>query len=531
MLRQNAPPDPELMFGLSRPVPPVVQPRRREVEHEPDEPVPALAPIVSRVAVAEEFSFPPPQAAADVTPPSSRSGALWPAPVPTYTYLAGAAGSGKTFATKEWADEAEGLVLCATTGIAAINLGGETINSVIGFFDTASLQEMYITGALTAKLGRLWKCGVKRLIIDEVSMLSGDQLGFLVKAVEEVNNRGYVINTKVKGEEDGPPPQMGLTLVGDFCQLPPVKAPFAFEAPEWTYFAGHIRTLTEIRRQADVEFIQMLRAARRGEGKTVAEYFLDRNLIQQESDDHFAGATILAKNESVERYNTLRMQQLTGAAVTFGSSRWGKQRSEWGNPEKPPSTWGIPETLGLKIGALVMILANRRESLDPDDPRAKRLIYVNGDLGELVGAGEEVSHYLPGGTAVRKRVAYVRLQRTGVVVNVFPVDRLVKIPCDSARRKELRELGQEERIDDKWEVAGAITYMPLRVAYATTVHKSQGLSLDTVQVNVRDPFFKAPGMLYVALSRARTPQGLRLVGSRAALVERTTSHHKLTEWL
>jgi ATP-dependent exoDNAse (exonuclease V) alpha subunit len=73
--------------------------------------------------------------------------------------------------------------------------------------------------------------------------------------------------------------------------------------------------------------------------------------------------------------------------------------------------------------------------------------------------------------------------------------------------------------------------MPLRVAYASTVHKSQGLSLDRVQVSIRDAFFKTPGMLYVALSRARTADGLRLIGSEAALVERCTCDPRLQEYL
>jgi len=111
------------------------------------------------------------------------------------------------------------------------------------------------------------------------------------------------------------------------------------------------------------------------------------------------------------------------------------------------------------------------------------------------------------------------------------VTRQVKIPCDSARRKELREKREGDKIDGKWEIVGAITYLPLRIAYASTVHKSQGLSLDKVQVNIRDPFFKSPGMLYVALSRARTAAGLRLVGSPRALIERCASDPRLRSWL
>ena len=439
---------------------------------------------------------------------------LWPHPAPTCTYLAGAAGSGKTFAVKDWAQRETGLLLCATTGIAAINLGGTTINATLGYFDTKSLQEKYTTGLLTAMLGKLWKAGVKRLVIDEVSMLDGDQLIYLVRALDEVNERGYVLTKTQDWGEQGTP-QMGLTLVGDFCQLAPVKAPYAFESTEWGRFAepGHTITLTEIRRQADPQFIEALRAARRGDGRRALDYF--GPTLQAETDDRFDGPTLMAKNDSVDRYNWIRMNRLPGADVHFPSTREGKQRSEWGNPDKPPSTWGIPQRLHLKIGALIMILANQRRL------QATGFDYVNGDLGDLVEVHE--GHHL----------AYIRLQRTGEIQAVGYVRREVLVPIDSARRAELRAKGEQDKIteDGKWEITGWISYMPLRVAYASTVHKSQGLSLDRVQVNIRDAFFKTGGMLYVGLSRARTAEGLRLVGSAAAFVERCATDPRVKEYL
>ena len=263
----------------------------------------------------------------------------------------------------------------------------------------------------------------------------------------------------------------------------------------------------------DPAFIEALRCARRGDGRGALDYF--GATLQSETDDHFDGPTLLAKNESVDRYNWIRMNRLTTPDVSFTTRREGKQRSEWGNPDKPPTTWGIPQRLHLKIGALVMILANKRQVV------GSGFVYVNGDLGEI----ESVD--------ASGLIAQIRLQRTGGVVGVDYVRREVKIPIDSARRKELRDLGQEEKISDdgKWEIAGWISYMPLRVAYASTVHKSQGLSLDHVQVNIRDAFFKTPAMLYVALSRARTPAGLRLVGSPAAFIERCNTNPRLLPWL
>jgi ATP-dependent DNA helicase PIF1 len=488
--RQSAPPDPELMFGQARPAPPVVPRRRVVIDDLPDEPVPAEPPIVSRVTmVAEEVAAPPAVA---------RDGTLWAPPVPTFTYLAGAAGSGKTFATRAW--EEPGLLLCATTGIAAINVGGETINSILGYFDTPAMTESYLRGSLTERLARLWQAGVRRLVLDEVSMLDAEQLTCLVKAIDELSGKGYSLTRK---EYDGPPPDMGLTLVGDFLQLPPVKAKFAFTSPEWPRFAEATITLTEIRRQDDPEFIEMLRHARVGRGKKVAEYFAAHGGIAVETDEHFAGSTILATNEHVDRYNGQRMAALTGKTVSFTSGRWGELRREWKQQ--------IPEVLTLKIGALVMILSNYR------DPEGHELVYVNGDLGEVVDATD--------------RSCWVQLQRTGEIVEVVPVTREVKQPIDGARKKALHEQKREDRLDGEYEITGGITYLPLRVAYASTCHKSQGLSLDAVQVNFRDPFFGKTGMLYVALSRARTAAGLRLVGSPKVLVERCVCDPQLKEWL
>ena len=322
MQRQSAPSDPVLTFW-----PPatttVEKPRRRAPE--PPEPGPVSPPATVGPAAA----------------PVAEGVAPWAAPVPTFTLLCGAAGSGKTFLTRAWAEEEPGIVLAATTGIAAINLGGETINSVLGYFDTPSLQRSYSNGALTDRLARLWRCGVKRLIIDEVSMLGADQLSLLVRGIEDVN---LSAPRKQSDLDQYGQPNLGLTLVGDFCQLPPVKELFAFEAKEWASFQPHVVTLTEIRRQADADFIQMLREARCGNGRVVAEYCLARGLVQHESDDAFAGSTILATNAAVEHYNQRRLHQLDTEVVTFSSSRWGKQRTEWGDPVKPPRP--AFETLG-----------------------------------------------------------------------------------------------------------------------------------------------------------------------------------------
>lgn len=452
--------------------------------------------------VAEEPSTPPAQPEF-ISP--------WGDPVPTFTYLCGPAGSGKTFQTKLWAEEAKGITLCATTGIAALNLGGTTINSLLGYFDTISLQSKFMLGQLTGMLKRLYASGMRRIILDEVSMLDGDQLTYLVRAIEEVNGHDYFQDDDEQYITREP---LGLTLTGDFAQLPPVKAIYAFESPEWGRFAANTHALTEIRRQADPDFIEALRAARRGDGRKALEFF--RSRLIDRTDDSFEGTTLFAKNDSVDRYNQLRLDKLSTPLVFYKSERWGKQRSEWGNPEKAPYTWGIPQRLPLKVGSWVMILTN---VWLPGRP--KRPYYVNGDCGEVTEANPE------------DKFVKVRLERTGQDVSVDYCHREVLIPIDAARRKELREAGQGDKIAEggKYEIAGAIDYMPIRLAWASTTHKSQGLSLDRLQVNINDPFFKSHGMIYVALSRARTAEGLHVIGRPETFIERCAADPKLAEWL
>lgn len=425
---------------------------------------------------------------------------------PPFAYVAGPAGVGKTFWAKTLADhDPEGCVLAATTGIAAVNLGeGTTINALLRFFNTASLRDAYTGGFLESSLKKLRIAGLKRILLDEVSMLSGDQLTILTRAIDNVN-----------ADRTPDDPELGLLLVGDFAQLPPVKEPFAFEAAEWDRYAQHTYRLSHIRRQADRAFVEALQAVRRGDGLRALEYFRDR--IQTTTLMDFDGPTLVAKNEAVDKYNQLRTDVLKTPAHVFPSTRWGKVRAEWGGPPKPSQEWGVPEVLILKEGSRVMVLANRNIA-EPGEPA--EYAYINGDLGTFLGDA-------PGG------VARVRLDRTGDLVSVVPVVRENVIPLEPGRRKELKAEGHPERISQngKWEIIGAISYIPARLAYATTVHKSQGLSLDAVQVNIRDGFFRTPGMLYVALSRARSVEGLRLVGTPEGFRARCTVSSKVVPWL
>lgn len=463
-----------------------------------------------------------PQPAARTVPTAEQEAAIATMIDQPFVDLSGTAGVGKTFIAKLLAERVDGVAMCATTGIAAVNLGeGQTINSLLMYYNTDNLRESFTLGYLQSKLRKLRRAGLRKILLDEKSMMDGHQLTFLVRAIDEVNE-GKVLEGVGEGDADQADevserrhdddlPPLGLILVGDFGQLPPIKAPFAFESAEWPRFADHRVKLTTIMRQTDRDFITALHQVRAGHVNRALEWFTESK-FSDVMDESFDGTTVFAKNESVDRFNQLRLDSVRSPVVAFSATRWGKENSEWKN---------IPPTLDVKVGALVMVLANRRYPREFEDDTPP-LMYCNGDLGviESIVSPETI-----------KAVAYVRLRRTGGLVPVQMVTRDNLVPLDPGRRKELREAKQADRIKDKYEIVGQITYMPLRLAWGTTVHKSQGLSLDTVQINIRDYFFGHPSMLFVALSRARTPAGLRIVGNQRTFVARCAVNKLVVPWL
>ncbi len=458
-----------------------------------------------------------------------------------YTNISGTAGVGKTLVAREIIQRHRGVVLAATTGIASVNLGeGTTINALLKYFDTESLRDAYEHGALQAQVRRLRRSGIRRILIDEKSMMQGEQLTLITRAVREVNEGGiYALEDVGAGDvedleyesgasRDKELHPIGITLVGDFGQLPPVpeKNPttqknkpveYAFDSPEWPLYAEHTTTLKTIYRQDARDFIAALHAVRKADVQGAVNFFTAPK-FERAIDQDFNGTTIFAKNVSVDRHNMLMLDKLAGKPLVASVIRTGTQRGDWKQ---------IPDTLRLKEGALIMILANRREYKDEFDSRGT-LVYANGDLGIVREATS-------GGWLVT-------LHRTRHEVIVTPVIRENTIPLEVGRRKEIKEAFAAGRGPDpttvitdegkgRMEIVGTITYMPLRAAYGCTVHKTQGLTLDNVQVNIRDWFFKVPGMLFVALSRARTAEGLRIVGDQRGFIDRCRIEPRVQKWL
>lgn len=426
--------------------------------------------------------------------------------------LTGAAGSGKSYASREYVAASLGdAILASSTGISAVNLGGEatTINALLGYFDEDSLRDKIVAGRVQGMLRSLRRAGVKRIILDEVSMISAGTLDLLYYAINEVNHDRRDVDDDDQGSAVAP---IALTLVGDFCQLPPVKGKYAFEAGCWEdAFAPNIHKLTRIWRQDDPAFVEALRAARRADVQQVVDFFGPHTHLV--TDEAYEGTTVFGTNNEVNRWNDFQHLKIQARPIVFTTKRAGQQKSEWKAPDPAGRGGGhIPDHLGIKPGARVMILANEH------DRGAGGLVYSNGDLGTFEGITEQEMEV--GGDYRMVTMAVVRLMRNGEQVGVPEVRRLWETPSGA--------LGVRK---PKMDILGSVTYMPIRLAFASSVHKTQGLSMDKVQIAIAHKFFASPAMLYVALSRARSLAGLRLVGTPQLIANRCTVDPKVKEWL
>lgn len=423
-------------------------------------------------------------------------------------FLTGVAGSGKSYLLNRWIEQGDNNIeLVASTGIAAVNLNSTTIHSRLGFYNTQSLVDSYVRGRLLRNLERI-ASKVNGLVLDELSMFGAKALDTIMLAVKEMN--------KYRAAEGKKPFVFGTT--GDFLQLPvvpdkndPSSSLYAFEGDCWEeLFEPNTIRLTKVWRQSNPLLLEALNHIRVGRGSEGVECLVRAGVEFTDTlDANFQGTTIFPTNKLVDNFNDVSLLNLKTEKVRVSSERWYKgqrQPNEWEN--------NIPSELTLKLGAYVMILAN-------DSPA---FTYANGDCGWLE-AYDEVSE-----------VATIRLARNGQVVRVPKIVReditsewnSSWYGCDEKEVERRSVKGKPVYTDNKpyfntenkKYIKGQCRFLPLRLAYATSNHKVQGLSLDRVQIDISHSFFGSPGMIYVSLSRAKTLEGLRVKGSPKLLAER-----------
>lgn len=428
---------------------------------------------------------------------------------PLLLFLTGEAGTGKSTVVRHAVEtHPYDYTVSATTGVAAMNSDGITINSLLGFGTKEDLLDLHRSGALKNRLRRKLE-GRRTLVLEEVSMFHAVSLDALVDAIRQLNEEGREAYNVGLGRYENTP--LRLVVVGDFAQLPPVEkakvaTPWAFRAQAWKDF--EVQRLTKVHRQDNPEFVAAINAARRGNGRECVR-LLQKCGVQFVPMLRNDLLTLFATNGEVHQWNqarfinTLRGQE--GSERTFNATRWGTQRQEW-----------------LREIDAITLCPNARIRITSNDTR--NWDWVNGDQGVIL-------NILP-------NAVEVKLDRTGGVHTLGFTTKFNDVP--EAQVDDLRKKGTEVRVRKVYDDEGAakavhyigsVTHLPVKLGWASTVHSVQGLSLNTVQVCPVDRFFGTANMAYVALSRARNPEGLVIHGLPGSLASKIKSAPEVQEWI
>ncbi len=377
-----------------------------------------------------------------------------------HLFLTGRAGTGKTTVTRAILKRlGSKAAVLAPTGVAAMNAGGQTLHSffrlpprLITPGDVRRLRNARAVRALTT------------LVIDEISMVRSD----LMQAVDA--------SLRLNRDSNEPFGGVRMVLVGDLAQLPPIAqgeegafleevygGPFFFHAPSFRDAGFTMVELYQVHRQADPDFVEILNAVREGAlDRDLTERLNERVTGRSGLEASGTHVVLTSTNQAASNINNARLDGITAEPRGFA----GKVEGEF-----DPRLFPTDDPLILKAGARVMMIRN--------DPGGR---YVNGSIGEVLGFTAD-----------------------GVKVRVNGEDVTVeKVSWERMRYAADQKTGKLKR-----ETIGSYAQYPLRLAWAMTIHKAQGLTLDKVFLDVSRRLF-AHGQAYVALSRARSLEGLEL---------------------
>ncbi|ELP6119303.1 TPA: hypothetical protein I7730_01195 [Vibrio vulnificus] len=382
-------------------------------------------------------------------------------------FLTGGGGVGKSYVIDLIHNLVPSIAVIAPTGISALNVNGKTPNLYFSLGEEFHLVDgrMSVDQAIIDKINSL-----SVLLIDEIGCLRPDTFDYINQMC------------KIAKRCDLPFGGLQIIVVGDFCQL---KAPitkntygydvfktrygsteFAFETTSWHECQFTNLVLTEVQRQSEMDYIQALRGIRLGVKVSESVALINKRAGNSPKPSDIR---LCATNKRVDDFNSRMFEQLSVECLELKGSREG---------EFPESACSVPEGLTLKRGCRVLLVANSNAGS-----------YVNGDTGELID-------YVKGAHTFAKSTddyLTVKLDRNGEVVCV--------------KRKEWQI---SEKVNGKKEVTGTYKQFPVKLGYAVSIHKSQGMTFDRLVLDLTNARF-APAIAYVGLSRVRSLAGLTLM--------------------
>ncbi len=394
-------------------------------------------------------------------------------------FLTGGAGVGKTTLTREliaaYESEAKKVAKLASTGMAATLIGGQTLHS---FFDLGIADDI---DALERNGKFEPKKKVKKLIhsmdlivIDEISMVSDKLFEMILLRLQQADFLGV------------------LLVVGDFLQLPPVvrgsdAVHFAFESKAWKLCAFQKIELTHIYRTDDKAFIELLHAVRFG--KINEEIHNALNSFIKPLPNELSNYTFLfGKNASASFHNKEQLASIDGELFSKEVQIVKHKKSVSDKEiERFMQDARIEAQLMLKIGAPVLFTRNAWN-------------YYNGERGIVINID----------------ASYIYVQKSdGKVI------KLEQVAQSKSAWNEKTVQGKKELVEE--ELFTLYQY-PIKLAFAITIHKSQGMSIENLIIETREIF--APSQFYVALSRASNPKNLILIAPQRQWYELAYVHPK-----
>lgn len=367
-------------------------------------------------------------------------------------------------------------IILAPTGIAAINAGGVTIHAMFGlplraFFPTHDRVDERLGNNIADlfKHFRFRKNKLKLLreveliIIDEVSMLRADVLDMMDFALRHIRRNGKPFGG------------VQMLFIGDLHQLPPVvrdenilreyyKTPFFFSAKALENLELITIELTKVYRQKDEDFLKILNEIREGHLSDEGYQQLNERYLPDFEPQKETYVYLTSHNKMADSINQKKLQELKGKSYTYKAKITGEfKENQYPNDEE----------LELKVGTQIMFIRN--------DASGERH-YYNGKLAEVMA-----------------------LSPTEITVLIEGDDKTYTLKKETWENKRYT-LGEDKSVEE--EVLGSFEQYPIRLAWAVTIHKSQGLTFDRVIIDAGQSF--ASGQVYVALSRCRTLQGIIL---------------------